>query len=376
MARTVKQTAGKPDPDAGETLKRIVGLTDSFCRERLNEEYAALCRKLAETLARKRPSPLLRGQIETWASGIIRVIGWANFLDDRSQSPHLKLPAIDRAFGIGESTGQGRSKAIRDLLKIRQFDHRWTLPTKWESTLMIWQLELDGYIIDIRKASITLQRAAFEKGLIPYVPAERAASHGPRPVSSSPRLLQFKITLREIQPPIWRRIQVFDDTLDKLHEHIQTAMGWTNSHLHQFIINGQYCGDPRLLQDDFNPFDGINSTKTMMSAVLSKKRGSSAFEYEYDFGDGWIHQVVFEGNPPPEAGVEYPRCLEGERACPPEDVGGVFGFKDYLDAIKNPRHEEHEEMLAWNGKFDPSAFDPQHATRRMQKGLLDWRAIA
>ena len=85
-------------------------MTDAFCREHLNDEYAMLCRNLAATLARKRPSPLLRGQLETWACGIIRTIGWVNFLDDSSEEPHLKLPFIDRAFGVAESTGQGKSK--------------------------------------------------------------------------------------------------------------------------------------------------------------------------------------------------------------------------------------------------------------------------
>lgn len=107
-------------------------MTDEFCQQRLNEEYMALCRKLAEKLAAKRPSPLLRGELRTWAGGVIRTIGWVNFLDDRSQSPHMKLPVIDRALGVGESTGQGKAKAIRQLLKIHQFDHCRTLPSRWE----------------------------------------------------------------------------------------------------------------------------------------------------------------------------------------------------------------------------------------------------
>ena len=97
-------------------------MTDSFCKEFLNEEYADLCRKLATALARKRPSPLLQGRLETWACGIVRTIGWVNYLDDRTQKPHLKLPLIDKAFGVAESTGQGKSKTIRTMFKIRNFD--------------------------------------------------------------------------------------------------------------------------------------------------------------------------------------------------------------------------------------------------------------
>lgn len=162
---------------ARQVLTEVVGMTDAFCQRRLNEEYAALCQKLAEKLAGKRPSPLLRGQPATWACGILRTIGWVNFLADRSQSPHLKLPEIDRAFGVAESTGQGKAKAIRRLLKIHQFDHRWMLPSRWESDPIIWTLQDSrGFLVDIRQQPVAMQRAAFRQGLIPYVPADRAAA--------------------------------------------------------------------------------------------------------------------------------------------------------------------------------------------------------
>jgi len=139
-ARKLRPIRAPQEPKATvrEVLNQLVAMTDAFCQTRLNEEYLALCRKLADKLAAKRPSPLLRGELRTWACGIIRTIGWVNFLDDRSQSPHLKFPLIDQAFGVGESTGQAKAKAIRQLLKIRPFDHRWTLPSRWESSPMIW----------------------------------------------------------------------------------------------------------------------------------------------------------------------------------------------------------------------------------------------
>ena len=111
---------------AGELIK----MTDSFCKEFLNEEYAALCRKLAETLARKRPSPLFQGKMAAWASGIVRTIGWANFLHDPSQTPHLRLSFIDEAFGIGESTGAAKLKTIRTMLRIHQFDPKSACPAR------------------------------------------------------------------------------------------------------------------------------------------------------------------------------------------------------------------------------------------------------
>jgi hypothetical protein len=170
----------KPNPgpkavpeDVREAFDRIVGLIDGFCRDHLTDEYAALCRKLAEKLARKRPSPLKSGKPETWACGIVRTIGWVNFLDDPGQTPHMKLTAIDKAFGVGESTGQGKSKAIRTMLKIRQFGHEWVLPSQVGGNPLVWMVSVNGFIMDIRTAPREVQEIAFEKGLIPYIPADR-----------------------------------------------------------------------------------------------------------------------------------------------------------------------------------------------------------
>lgn len=155
--------------------------------------------------------------------------------------------------------------------------------------------------------------------------AKSKASEKSKAKADAGILHQFKITLLDIKPTIWRRIQVQDCTLDKLHEHIQTAMGWTNSHLHQFEIKGKRYGDLELLDDDFGDAECVDSTKTMVSKIVSKSAKRFAFKYEYDFGDGWDHEVVFEGCPLLDKDTKYPLCLEGERACPPKDVGGVWG---------------------------------------------------
>ena len=166
---TVPATA-RPAYDA------IVALTDAFCREQLDGEYVALCRKLAGALARKRPSPLLGGKPTTWACGIIRTIGWVNYLDDKGHTPHMKLTAIDKAFGVAESTGQGKSKTIRTLLKIRTFDPHWTLPSQMDKNPMAWMIEINGFILDARHLKREFQEEAFRQGLIPYIPADRAVS--------------------------------------------------------------------------------------------------------------------------------------------------------------------------------------------------------
>ncbi len=174
MARKKQHPSGEPPiPVAARPAHdSIVGLTDGFCREHLNEEYRAMCRKLAGTLARKRPSPLLSGKPNTWACGIVRTIGWVNFLDDPGRKPHLKLTAIDKAFGVAESTGQGKSKAIRTMLKIRSFDLRWTLPSRMDETRRAFTVEIDGHLVEARGLKQMFDFEVFRKTLISIIPAE------------------------------------------------------------------------------------------------------------------------------------------------------------------------------------------------------------
>lgn len=186
-------------------------------------------------------------------------------------------------------------------------------------------------------------------------------------------IFQFKITLLEIEPPIWRRIQVSDGTLDQLHEHIQTAMGWTNSHLHEFEIDGQRYGDPDLLGDEFEAFDGENSRVVRSSQVFGRRRKGFRISYLYDFGDGWRHEVLFEGAVTADPNTEYPVCVDGQRACPPEDSGGPWGYAELLEALADPKHEEHDSMREWAGDHAPDGFSTTVATRRMQRGLPAWR---
>jgi hypothetical protein len=148
-------------------------LIEPFCRERLNGEYLAMCRKLAGALARKRPSPLTRGKSESWACAVVRVIGWVNFLDDASQEPHLKMTAIDQAFGVSTATGQAKSKQVRDLLKIRPFDPEWTLSSQMDRNPTAWMICVDGLILDARHLPGEVQEEAYRKGLIPYLPGKK-----------------------------------------------------------------------------------------------------------------------------------------------------------------------------------------------------------
>jgi len=180
-------------------------------------------------------------------------------------------------------------------------------------------------------------------------------------------LFQFKITLLDIKPAIWRRIQVPDCTLVDLHEYIQAAFGWENYHLHQFEIDGVRYSQPAPDGEDFD-MDFEDETDVLLSKLLPKSSRKARWVYEYDFGDGWRHEVLFEGFPPADPKAKSPICLEGERACPPEDCGGPPGYADYLNAIADPQDERHEELLEWRGPFDPEAFDAKKTTKEMRKG--------
>lgn len=156
-----------------EIYTAVTALTDSFCREKLNEEYADMCRLMTAKLCRKRPSPLARGRFGNWAAGIIHAVGTINFAFDKSQTPHISIPEISDYFGIGKSSATSKSKEIRDLLNIGLMDPAWTLPSRMDRNPMAWYIMVDGLIVDARYTPRHIQEIAFAKGLIPYIPGEQ-----------------------------------------------------------------------------------------------------------------------------------------------------------------------------------------------------------
>ena len=151
-------------------FEEITHLTDAFCQTYLDEEYARLSRELTATLCRKRPSPLARGKATTWACGIIHALGLVNFLFDSSQTPHIAASQIWEHFELSSSTMQVKSKQIRDLLGMYPMDPDWSTPSMVDQNPLVWMLEVNGLIIDVRHAPREIQEAAFRRGLIPYIP--------------------------------------------------------------------------------------------------------------------------------------------------------------------------------------------------------------
>jgi hypothetical protein len=155
------------------TYDEIVAISDGFCKQHLNEEYAELARQMAATLARKRPSPLVNGRANSWAAGILYTLGQVNFLFDKSQSPHMRADELCKRIGVSQQTAGGRAKKIRDMLDIFPIHPDWCLPSLVDDNPMIWILNVNGYMVDVRSMPREVQEIAYQKGLIPYIPADR-----------------------------------------------------------------------------------------------------------------------------------------------------------------------------------------------------------
>ena len=177
------------------------------------------------------------------------------------------------------------------------------------------------------------------------------------------RVLQFKLTLKGINPAVWRRIQVPESyTFWDLHVAIQDVFGWLDYHLHEFELMNPESGEIAAIgiPEDEELFDRkvLPGWKQKITDWFSG--GYRSALYTYDFGDNWEHIVRLEKILPREAKKKYPCCVAGKRACPPEDCGGIWGYRDFLKVLKNPDHEEYADLLNWaGGKFDPEHFDPE-----------------
>ena len=176
-------------------------------------------------------------------------------------------------------------------------------------------------------------------------------------------IYQLKLEMLEVEPLIWRRLLVRGSiTLAKLHEVIQTAMGWTNSHLHEFVVGQQCYSDP-----DFEIDEAKSEYRYRLARLAPRVRNT--ITYLYDFGDGWEHQIRVERII--EDDTRYPGrpvCLAGARNCPPEDCGGPGGYENFLEAIGNKKHPQHKELLQWvGGSFDPEHFDLDEVNDLLRK---------
>jgi hypothetical protein len=183
------------------------------------------------------------------------------------------------------------------------------------------------------------------------------------PPPKSTRVYQLKITLKDVKPPIWRRILIDPDTrLDRLHHILQITMGWDGGHLHAFLVGSTSYGD---IDPNFGMGEQVKDQRRASLGQVAPREKSKLI-YQYDFGDSWEHDLVVEKVLPIDPATTYPVCVAGVRACPPEDCGGVWGYAELLRIIKDPTHPEHEERMEWlGGGFDPKTFDLDAINRRL-----------
>ena len=215
------------------------------------------------------------------------------------------------------------------------------------------------------------------KGVRPSKTATRGIGYQ----TMADRVYQFKITLLEISPKIWRRIQVPEKySFWDLHVAIQDAMGWQDKHLHLFKIKRKrahkhaHIGIP-----DDEMFDDEPKVQPSWEMGIRTHFNDLGIEaiYEYDFGDGWIHKILLEGYMVKKRGIKYPHCIGGKRACPPEDCGGVFGYHQLLEILSDKKHSDYQEMVNWlGGEYNPEFFDPEivrfdNPKKRWRMAFLD-----
>lgn len=172
-------------------------------------------------------------------------------------------------------------------------------------------------------------------------------------------IARIRIELDGTEPPVWRSVDVpLSSTLFALHDIIQVTMRWQDAHLFEFVIGERVYGEPH--PDDVMYERKVFKAKGIRLATLID-RGVRQFLYVYDFGDNWRHRITIEDMREGEADIEYPAFVGGARRAPPEDVGGTTGFEEFLEAVCDPHHEEHDRMLEWcGGSFDPVDIDERH----------------
>lgn len=184
-------------------------------------------------------------------------------------------------------------------------------------------------------------------------------------ITATTRILQLKVELADLRPSVWRRVLVPESmTLAALHEVIQGAMGWADQYRHEFEIDGYRFGGP----DPDEPDEDLGDDATATIAAVGS--AGSVCLYLYDLENGWRHTLLVEAAHAPLPGARYPRCVAGARPCPPEDVGGPDGYAEFLVALRDAEHPDHDEVLAWADGFDLYDFDLAGADKRLEE--LAW----
>lgn len=352
----------------------IVELTQAYCLKTLDEEYGELCRRSAARLARKRSSILGKGYAKGWAAGIVADIADINELFAEGDGEGIVDVDMAAAFGVAVSTLNSKAQAVARTYTERESLDDFTHSSLKEAQMHAAQSFVEvlpdpmnpsaGYALVNMIASM-LQEA--EPVFAMKRPQENYVDESPQvselPGSKTP-VLQLKITLDGTEPLIWRRVLVDHSTnLSDLHYVIQDVMGWFDGHLHFFQSGSKRFAD---LNTDMDPRSYDDELLVPVGALLKKK--GQVLRYVYDFGDDWQHTIVLEKRLKASENV-LPYCIEGERACPLEDCGGIDGYYRILDHFKQKPKDQDPYLTEWIPEdYDPDVFDLKEVNDLLSEG--------
>ncbi len=333
--------AKKITPELEKKKNEIIDLIKSFTDKHLTEEYTELCIKMLEKLGRKHEVPFKRGKNEIWAASIIYAIGTINFLFDKDSQPHSTVTEINDFFGTSKNTTGNKSRDIRDMLKITHFDEEFSTKKMTEQNPFNNLVMLNGMIYPIASLPPEIQEQIKEKETKQKEKKQKKIAK-----NQTAKIYQLKISLKHIKPTIYRTIQIQDDfTLEELSYLIQDLFDWEGYHLFEFKINGKRYDDE---EDD--------SLDTEIGEIITKI--NQKFQYNYDFGDFWEHEIVLEKILENDTNEIYPKCVSGKRNSPPEDCGGPWAYMNILEKHNQGILEKDEDLWEWLGEeFDPDYFD-------------------
>ena len=368
--------------------EELIATTDAFCAAHLDEEYAELCRSLVGKLARRNDTPIGRGELPSWAGAVVHAIGTVNFLFDPTQSPHLRVPQISEFMDLSKATVANKSRSIRKPLDLYPMHPDFSRREVADTNPLTWMVEVNGLVVDARMLPLTLQRRAHELGLIPFfpppplrAPADEAtqdtlATAEPEEAPAASGHLDLEVSLVGIEPRIWRRFLIRPTaTFWELHSAIQDAFGWDDAHAWEFrgsdarrrtlagTVQGDLWGTP----------PGPSDEDLSLGDYFHPGGAAKSCSYVYDMGDNWEHKVRLLGQNAADEPFER-RLLDGARACPPEDCGGIPGYRFAVEiagspeaarrAVESGHEHEHVEFLR---TWEPDAFDLDERKRRFDR---------
>lgn len=348
------------EPDITDRVAEVLALGDAFAGEHFGVEFRTATRRLLATIASRAPQVFRRrGADSSAAAAVAWLVGRDNHLFSASPG-FTTVKDLLASFGRSGSVSTRAETMLINAGLLERFERFFCPPE-----LLLGATR--GRLIDERDST----QGSGSFGPVRTAPAEldRARRQHGRTSPGIGTVHRLKVTVEHIRPPVWRRLLVPSDlTLADLHQILQVSFGWYDAHLHDFEIGGtRYdAGD-----DEFGGFgfdmglESIDEASVTLAEVLGE--GARGL-YNYDFGDDWCHRIVVEAVEPREASATYPRCIAGRRSGPPEDVGGPWGYGEFLAALDDPGHEEHELYLEWSGGgWDPEAFDQEMLEEQLRE---------